>query len=120
AEQRDRGALHQLLWLLSRHRIEVHRASADAAIGKDVKIKAGDYLVRMDQPYRNFAKTLLMKQDFPKTAELPSYDDVAWSLDLMLGVEIQPVNDKAVLAVAAERVAEVPELPGTVEAGSRW
>src|SRR5262249_16943241 len=60
AKQRDKGALHQLLWLLSRHHIEVHQATASGAFGKDVKVESGDYVVRMDQPYRNFAKTLLM------------------------------------------------------------
>jgi hypothetical protein len=123
AEQRDRGALHKLLWLLSRHRIEVHRAAATAKLGAGDDapvVKAGDYVVRMDQPYRNFAETLLQKGEFPKSADTTPYDDVAWSLDYMLGVDVKPIAEGSVLAIAMERVIGVPELPGTVEDGSRW
>jgi hypothetical protein len=120
AEQRDRAALHHLLGLLSRHRIEVHRATADADLGKKAKISSGDYVVRMDQPYRNFACTLLEKTNFPKTAEHPPYDDVAWSYDLMLGLEIQRIDDKRVQEAAMERLEAVPDLPGTVADGKRW
>ncbi|MCA9696577.1 MAG: hypothetical protein KC431_03545, partial [Myxococcales bacterium] len=77
---------------------------------------------RMDQPHRNFAKTLLLPQPFPKSAadNQKPYDDVAWSLDYMLGVTVTPVDDPAALGLAGRRLSAVPELPGTVEAGSRW
>ena len=87
---------------------------------KTIRVSEGDYLVRMDQPYRNFAQTLLMRQKFPKTAPLTPYDDVAWSLDYMLGVVIEPITDKAVFDVAAQRVTSVPDLPGAAENGARW
>ncbi len=123
AEQRDRGNLHRLLTLLSEHRIEVDRATAAASHGtgrRQVKVAVGDYIVRMDQPYRNFAKTLLMKQSFPRGAEHTPYDDVAWSLDYMLGVTVKPIADPAVLSLATERLVTVPELPGKAGAGTRW
>ncbi len=108
AKQRDRGNLRHLLWLLDRHRIEVH-------VGAD-----GDYVVRMDQPYRNFALSVLRRQEFPESAEHPPYDDVAWSFDLMLGVEGKAVDDKAAIEKPMERLKGVPELPGTAAAGKRW
>ncbi|MBI4564822.1 MAG: hypothetical protein HY716_09050 [Planctomycetes bacterium] len=108
AKQRDRGNLRHLLWLLDRHRIEVH-VRAD-----------GDYVVRMDQPYRNFALSVLRKQEFPESAEHPPYDDVAWSFDLMLGVEVKAVDDKAVLDAPMRRLTELPEWPGTTATGKRW
>jgi len=108
AKQRDRGNLRHLLWLLSRHRIEVHR---DAS---------GDFVVRMDQPYRNYAKTLLSKQMFPASAELPPYDDVAWSLDYMLGLEIKAINEKTVLGQAMQRVERAPDLPGECDKATAW
>lgn len=117
AEQRDRRNLHHLLWLLSGHRIEVHRVTEAKKLGKS-EIAVGDYLVRMDQPYRNFARTLLMKQMFPKTAEHTPYDDVAWSLDYMLGVKIHPLKSKDALTIKGEKLADVPELPGQVDSGS--
>ena len=119
-DQRDRGNLAHLLWLLKQHRLEVHQASYTAALSDDVTVHEGDYVVRMDQPYRNFAKTLLLKQDFPKTAELSPYDDIAWSLDYMLGVEIKPVNEKGILDVAMTPARTDPDLAGTVEGDGPW
>lgn len=119
-EQRDRGNLRHLLWLLKQHRIEVHEASYTTDLNADVTLKEGDYIVRMDQPYRNFAKTLLAKQAFPKTAALDPYDDIAWSLDYMLGLDIKPIDDRSVLEVEMRPMTELPDLPGSAEPGSRW
>ncbi len=120
SKQRDRGNLDHLLWLLKHHRIEVHEATYTAALSENVTLQEGDYVVRMDQPYRNFAKTLLMKQDFPKSAELSPYDDIAWSLDYMLGVDIQPVNEQAVLDVDMKPLWELPIHAGTVDGDGPW
>lgn len=119
-EQRDDGALHRLLSLLADHRIEVSRATAKGTFrapqGKDpVVVEAGDYVVRMDQPYRNFAKTLLLAQPFPTSSEITPYDDVAWSLDYMLGVTVDPIDDPAVLTLAMDDLEATPDLPGTVQ-----
>ncbi len=119
AAQRDIGALQHLLTLLAKHRIEVHRASAAAKLS-GVEIAEGDYVVRADQRYGGFARTLLMKQNFPKTAPHTPYDDVAWSLDYMLGVDIRPVNDAKLLSLAMTRVDTPPVLPGRAEPGARW
>ncbi len=118
--QRDKGNLRHLLWLLGQHRIEVHEAGYTTSLSDDVTLDEGDYVVRMDQPYRNFAKTLLMKQRFPKTAELDPYDDIAWSLDYMLGVDIQPVNDPGILNLDMHPLSALPDLRGSVAPGSRW
>lgn len=120
AGQDDRGALHHLLWLLHQHRVEVHRASAAVELAGRDAVPAGDFVVRLDQPYGNFARTLLGRQRFPSTAEHPPYDDVSWSLPLMLGLEVHAVDDPAVLAARLERVGDVPALPGDVGEGRRW
>lgn len=119
AAQRDTGALHHLLDLLEHHRVEVHEASADARYG-ELDVHAGDYVVRMDQPYRNFARTLLMPQPFPKRAEHTPYDDVAWSLDLMLGVDVHPVDDAAVAKLPMASLDDLPPLPGEVVGAAPW
>ena len=118
AKQRDKGALHQLLWLLNEHRIELHQAETAVTWG-EVEVAAGDYVVRMDQPYRNFAKTLLLAQPFPKTAQYTPYDDVAWSLDYMLGVDVHPVKDEAVLSASLAPMEAVPALEGEVRGSGR-
>ncbi|MEE8143414.1 MAG: M14 family zinc carboxypeptidase [Planctomycetota bacterium] len=120
SKQRDRGMLHSLLWLMERHRIEVHEAMQSATFAGDIQVQEGDYLVLMNQPYRNFAKTLLMKQEFPKTSELNPYDDISWSLNYMLGLEIEPIGDKKIFTLPAKRVTALPELAGSAASGGRW
>lgn len=121
--QRDDAALHRLLELLALHRIEVDVAGEDLdlrGVAGPVEVAAGDFVVRMDQPYRNFANTLLLAQRFPKTAKHTPYDDVAWSLDLMLGVEIVAIDDPEILAQPRNALTEVPALAFAVEPGERW
>ncbi len=123
AGQRDAGAVERLLTLLTMHRIELSEAKADGeyrGVDGPVKVHAGDWLVRMDQPYRNFAKTLLLAQPFPKSAKQTPYDDVAWSLDYMLGVEVVAVDDPAVLDHELTPLKAVPALAPMIPAGSRW
>lgn len=87
-EQDDPGRAAYLVNQLRRQAIEVHvRTSGDSA---------GDYVVKLDQPYRNLAVTLLTKQDFPADAEHPPYDDIAWTLGYLYGVDVQAVDDSAV------------------------
>jgi hypothetical protein len=119
ADQRDSAALHRMLDLLARHRIEVHRATESREFGEQA-VKAGDFLVRLDQPYSNFARTLLLAQPFPKTAQYTPYDDVAWSLDYMLGVKVEAIDHKGVFALGADRLTSTPDLSGRVASGSRW
>lgn len=104
----EAGATRRLLELLLLHRIELHQVQGlgeagqtfrAAKGGEPVTVHDGDYLVRMDQPYRNYAKTLLQAQPFPASAKTTPYDDVAWSLDLMLDVEVLAIDDPAVLAL---------------------
>ncbi|MGH7477264.1 MAG: M14 family zinc carboxypeptidase [Longimicrobiales bacterium] len=109
-----------MLNLLQRQGIELHRATADASFD-DVEIERGDYVVRMDQPYRNFVLTLMQRQEFPEDAPRP-YDDVAWTFPLMFNIEAQPVDDAGVQALAMEPVATPVSLPGRVETrrGADW
>jgi hypothetical protein len=112
--QRDPRRMTYLVNQLRRHGIEVHRrAGADTARG---------YLVRLDQPYRNFAVTLLTKQNFPSTAPNPPYDDVAWTLGYLYGVDVRAINDKAVarwpdITTLADTVAFNGSVSGS---GNRW
>lgn len=88
AQQRDPRRTAYLVNQLRRHAIEVHqRTSGDSA---------GDFVVLLNQPYRNHAVSLLTKQNFPSTAPNPPYDDIAWTLGYLYGVEVKPVNDTAV------------------------
>ena len=113
-EQRDSGRLAYLVDQLRLHRIEVHRLTADLALGKRTW-PAGTYVVRMDQPYRNAAINFLEEQKFPADEPNEPYDDVAWTWPLLYGVEGSSVADRKVLDAAMERVSGEVPLGGRVE-----
>lgn len=55
-------------------------------------------IVRMDQPYANFAKALLENQSYPNLLDpegnpIQPYDVTAHSLPLLLGIDVIPIND---------------------------
>ena len=77
-DQGDPLRVAQLIARLQSQHIEVHRANAAFTV-KEGSFAAGTYLVRLDQPYRNYAVDLLTPQDFPKNGGEP-YDDVSWEL----------------------------------------
>ena len=78
AGQGDPARVAQLVARLMAQGIEVHRADADVTL-KEGSYPAGTYVVRLDQPYRDYAVDLLTPQDFPKDAG-EAYDDVSWEL----------------------------------------
>ena len=78
---------------------------------------AGDFVVRLDQPYRYLAVNLLGIQKFPQTAQYPPYDDIAWTLGLLYGVQVNAVDDSAVfrwpgLVPLTDTVAATAEVRG--------
>ena len=89
--QHDPNALTRLLQTLEFGMVEVHRASASGP-----GYREGDYVVRMDQPYAAFARTLLEDQQYPDLREYPGgpprrpYDVTAHSLPLLMGVDVEP------------------------------
>ena len=88
-QQRDPRRAAYLVNQLQRHAIEVHRSTDTLP---------GSFVVKLDQPYRDLAVNLLTKQDYPSSARYPPYDDIAWTLGLLYGVDVQPVNDPSVFA----------------------
>lgn len=74
-KQRDPAMAVYLVNQLRVQGIEVHESS-------------GEYVVLMDQPYRDLAVTLLTKQNYPKEAKFPPYDDIGWTLGLNYGVDV--------------------------------
>ena len=99
-KQRDNGAARELIDLTIKQGIEVHVATKAAKYG-DVKIARGDAIIKLNQPYGPFAKNLFEKQKFPKNVKVPPYDDIAWTLGLIRGVDVKMVKEKGVLKHAA-------------------
>ncbi|HXO21078.1 MAG TPA: M14 family zinc carboxypeptidase, partial [Thermoanaerobaculia bacterium] len=101
--QRDPGRLAYLIEQLRAQHVEVHRLTAEVRLGAR-SYPAGSYLVRMDQPYRNAAVSLLEIQKFPEDEPNPPYDDVAWTWPLLYGVQGSRIDDRAALDWPAEPV----------------
>jgi hypothetical protein len=112
--QRDSGRLEYLVNQLRKHRIEIHRLTADLKLGGRTW-PAGSFVVRMDQPYRNAAINFLEEQKFPADEPNEPYDDIAWTWPLLYGVEGSKIDDKKVLDAGMEPVASDVSLPGRVD-----
>jgi hypothetical protein len=116
ADQGDRRRVAEMVELLLTQRIEVGRMQ-EAFKVEEGEFAAGTYVVRLDQPYRNYAVDLLLPQMFPSDAAYEPYDDVSWSLPVHFGVEAKRVDDAKVKDVGLEPLAAgfSSTLPGRVE-----
>jgi hypothetical protein len=112
AAQRRRGEAASLVNLLRLQGVEVHTANAAFTAGK-VAVAAGDYVVRMDQPFSNLVTMFLDTQFFAPANPNP-YDDTGWSLPLLRNVKAQKVDDKAVLAQPMTLLSADACVPGTI------
>jgi len=79
--QKDPAMAAYLVNQLRAQKIEIHETVSGE--------KEGDYIIHLDQPYRNLAVNLLTKQNYPKDAKFPPYDDIAWTLSYLYGVEVE-------------------------------
>ncbi len=80
---------------------------------KDGNFPAGTYVVRLDQPYRNYAVDLLTPQHYPKDGEAP-YDDVSWELPAHYHLQAIPTADASIRDAAVARLTEGPHVAGHV------
>ncbi len=112
AGQRRRGEAASLVNLLRLQGVEVHTANAAFTAGK-TQVAAGDYVVRMDQPFSNLVAMYLDTQFFAPGNPNP-YDDTGWSLPLLRNVKAQKVEDKAVFGQPMTLLAADVRIPGAI------
>jgi hypothetical protein len=112
AGQRRRVEAADLVNLFRRQGVEVHRASAAFAAGK-VNVAAGDYVLRMDQPYRTLID-MLMDVQFYAPANPRPYDDTGWTFPLLRNVQAWKVDDAAVLDQGMSLMTTDASVPGTI------
>ena len=110
--QGDPLRVAQLVSRLQSQHIEVQRASAAFTV-KEGTFAAGTYVVRLDQPYRNYAVDLLTPQNFPKDGGEP-YDDVSWELPAHYHLDAVAIADPAVRTVSLSSLNEAPKPAGQV------
>jgi hypothetical protein len=119
--QRRAAEAADLVDLFRRQGTEIHVASSDFTLrrragGSDtttVAVKAGDWVVRMDQPYTQTVRTLLAIQNY-KPEDPQPYDDTGWTLDALRHVETIAVQDSAVLSKPLTLLNEAPAVAGKV------
>ena len=75
--------------------LEFHTANASFTAGA-VKVNAGDYIIRGDQPYRTIADMYFSLQNFAPANPSP-YDDTGWTFPLMRNITVTEVTDKSIL-----------------------
>lgn len=98
--------------LLDQH-IEVGRLSSDLIVAEGT-FPRGSFVVKLDQPYRNYAVDVLAPQRFPaETPNLP-YDDVSWAFPVGFGVSTVAIGDERVKSAPAEPLREAPAPSGSV------
>ncbi len=122
-DQRRPLATVNLVNLLMEQGLEVHEAVRDFEWMEDAdadssevagSVMQGDYIVRLDQPYRTLAMVLLDKQNFPKGAT-PPYDDTGWTLPYLHHVEAVRVEEKDILNQPMRLLSEDVVLNGGIE-----
>jgi hypothetical protein len=117
ADQGDPRRVGELVARLLAQRIEVHRALAPIAVPEGT-FPAGTYVVRLDQPYRNYAVDLLAPQRYPKDGAEP-YDDVSWELPAHYHLAAVPTADAGVRNASLTALADPPHVAGELSgAGS--
>jgi hypothetical protein len=112
ADQGDPTRVAQLTGRLMGQQIEVSRAQSALTL-KDGSYPAGTYVVRLDQPYRNYAVDLLTPQHYPKDGNEP-YDDVSWELPAHYHLQAIPTADPAVRSADLTLLTQLPHREGKI------
>ena len=98
--------------LLDQH-IEAGRLTADLTVAEGTFAR-GSYVVKLDQPYRNYAVDLLEPQRFPAKSENIPYDDVSWAFPVGFGVTAARIDDERLKTAAAEPLRAPVTVAGEV------
>ncbi|MFZ0273334.1 MAG: M14 metallopeptidase family protein [Acidobacteriaceae bacterium] len=120
-DQRDPVVATRLVNLLRTAAVEVEQAQS-SFVADETTYPAGSYIVRLDQPNRSFAKTILEIQHYPDLREYPGgppqrpYDVTAQTLPLLFGVSAAAINHP--FTVSAKPVDHVIAPAGSVDPGA--
>ncbi len=109
-DQGDRMRVAQMVSRLMGQHIEVGCAQAPIHL-KEGNFPAGTYVVKLDQPYRNYAVDLLTPQHYPKDSNEP-YDDVSWELPAHYHLEAIPTADVSIRSAPVMLLTEAPHPAG--------
>jgi hypothetical protein len=112
-DQGDPERVAQLVSRLQSQHIEVSRTQVPLQV-KEGNYPVGTYIVRLDQPYRNYAVDLLSPQNYPKDGAEP-YDDISWELPAHYHLQAIPTADATIRDAHLLLLTESPKPSGRVE-----
>ena len=117
-DQKRKADAGYMLNLIDEHGIEVHQAT-DSGQFDEVAVSEGDYVIRLDQPYRDFAHMLMDVQHYPESGEQVAYirGGMAWTFPMMHNVKAYEIDDPAILDLNMSLIDQV-DLAGSVEGQS--
>jgi Zinc carboxypeptidase len=115
-DQGDPQRVAQMVSRLMSQHIEVSRAKAALAL-KEGSFPAGTFVVRLDQPYRNYAVDLLAPQNYPIDGGEP-YDDVSWNFPSHYHLQATAIGDPAIRSADLVLLTEAPHPEGKVVGGA--
>src|SRR4051812_4142454 len=113
AAQRRKADAAQAVNELRTQGLEVSRAAASFKAG-NVEVKAGDYIVRGDQPFRTLADMYFSVQNYAPQNPSP-YDDTGWTFQYMRDLKILPVSEKGILEQQMTLLTTDAKAPGGIE-----
>jgi len=82
-------------------------------VGRPATVHAGDWIIRMDQPYTQTVRTILAYQAFKPADDPPPYDDIGWTLDELYNVQTLKVVDSTILAKPMKMLDADAKIRGT-------
>jgi len=113
ADQRKKSDIADLVNIVRREGVDVSVASQAFKAG-NADVKAGDYVVRMDQPYRGIVEMYLGLQWYPANNPRP-YDDTGWSIPLLHNIKVTRVDDKSILDQPMTTMSAKAAFAGTIQ-----
>jgi hypothetical protein len=113
ATQRRKADAADAVNELRRQGLEISIASAPFKAG-GVEVKAGDYVVRGDQPFRTLADMYFSIQNYAPQNPSP-YDDTGWTFQYMRDITILAVSDKGILDRQMTMLTADAKAPGGIE-----
>lgn len=110
-DQWDRPEAVEMLRVLDRGGIEIHRATSGFTAGGQ-SYDAGSYILFVGQAYQAHLNDMMKPQDYPERTQYPGgppdppYDMAGWTLPIQMGVESHIIDEP--FDAPVEQVDEVP------------
>jgi hypothetical protein len=113
AAQRRKADAAQAVNELRTQGLEVSTAASSFKAGS-IDVKAGDYVVRGDQPFRTLADMYFSIQNYAPQNPSP-YDDTGWTFQYMRDLQILPVTEKGILEQQMTLLTSDAKAPGGID-----